>query len=89
MSEPVPAPQRSRVAVRQAWVERLDRFAAAPVPVVDFCRHEGISAQAFYYWRNKLAADTASEPAAGPRLLPGCDLAFVRSLLEALGGAPC
>jgi len=23
------------------------------------------------------------------RLLPGCDLAFVRSLLEALGGMPC
>src|SRR5437660_7768572 len=69
MSEPVPAPQRSRAAVRQAWVERLARFAAAPLPVVDFCRNEGVSAQAFYYWRHKLAADTAPEPA-GPRLLP-------------------
>jgi hypothetical protein len=36
------------------WVERLQRFAQADQSVVAFCQQEGVSAQAFYYWKHKL-----------------------------------
>ncbi len=114
MSAAVPASPRSRDAVRQRWLDRFDRFAAsAGLSVTAFCRSEGISSQAFYYWKHKLAAQ-AQPPApeqprllpvrllAGPtpvelvlsqgavlRLAPGCDLAFVRSLVAALEDQPC
>ena len=112
MSERASIVSRSRAAIRQAWIERLDRFAASGLCVVAFCRSEGVSCHAFYYWKHKVAA--AADPAndaprlvpvrlldasspvevvlpQGPvlRLSPGCDLAFVRSLVHALGGAPC
>jgi hypothetical protein len=114
---PVPVPRRSRDAVRQLWIERLQRFDAGAFTVADFCRAEGVATQTFYYWRNKL---TAAQPGSGPtphedapqflpirvlphgapvelvlpggavlRLAPGYDLAFVRALLDALGGSPC
>lgn len=116
MSDPVVAPPRSRSAVRQAWIERLQRFDAAGLTVLDFCRAEGVSTQAFYYWRHKLASpptDADAATADAPRLLPvrlvasaapvevvlpggaivrlspGCDLTFVRAVLDALGGPPC
>jgi hypothetical protein len=112
MSDPVVAPPRSRAAVRLAWIDRLQRFDAAGLTVLDFCRAEGVSTQAFYYWRHKLAdppTDTADTPRLLPvrlvadhapvelvlpsgailRLSPGCDLAFVRAVLDALGGPPC
>lgn len=106
------ASPRSRSAVRQRWVARFDRFATAGLSVTAFCRSEGISSQAFYYWKQKLAAQ-APQPADPPRLFPvrllapttpvevvlpqgtvlrlapGCDLAFVRSLVDALGEQPC
>lgn len=108
--ELLPAP-RSRAGLRQQWAERLERFAASGLSVVAFCRSEEVSAQAFYYWRHKLSAQTSASPD-GPRLLPvrltaptpvevvlpggavvrvalGCDLAFVRSLIDALAGEPC
>jgi transposase-like protein len=112
MSEVALASSHSRAAVRLAWIERLDRFAAAGLSVVAFCRSEGVSPQAFYYWKRQL---TPAAPAAdhSPRLLPvrlradsapielalptgavlriptGCDLVFLRSLVEALGDVPC
>jgi transposase len=113
MSEGVPAAPRTRAAIRQSWIERLDRFAASSLSVVAFCRREGISCHAFYYWKHKLAAEPAASANGAPRLLPvrllpqpspievalpqgpvlrvvpGCDLAFVRSLVDTLGGAPC
>ncbi len=112
MSEPVSASPRSRAASRQTWIARLDRFAASGLSVVAFCRSEGISCHAFYYWKHKraAAADSANDTPRllpvhlkdvpspvevilpqGPvlRLTPGCDLSFVRSLVDALGGAPC
>ena len=112
MSEQAPAVPRSRAVIRQAWVERLDRFAASGLCVVAFPRSEGVSCHAFYYWKHKLAAAANSANDAprllpvhllaapspvevllpqGPvlRLTPGCDLRFVRSLVAALGGAPC
>jgi hypothetical protein len=111
-----PAASRSRAAVRQTWIDRFQRFANADLSVADFCAAEGVAAQTFYYWRNKLAVDsqhanTATQDPprflpvrllAAPtpvelvlpsgavlRLLPGCDLAFIRTLLDALGGTPC
>jgi hypothetical protein len=113
VSKQVPAPPRSRAAIRRSWVERLDRFTASRLSVVAFCRAEGISCHAFYYWKHKLAAGAAAPAGDAPRLLPvrllappapvevvlpsgpvlrlaaDCDLAFVRSLVDALGGAPC
>jgi hypothetical protein len=109
----VPASPRSRDAVRQSWLTRLARFAKSGLSVTAFCRTEGISSQAFYYWKHKLAAQGAApdseqtrllpvqllaQPAPvevvlphGPvlRLAPGCDLAFVRRLVAALGDDPC
>jgi hypothetical protein len=69
MSEQAPAAPRSRAAIRQAWIERLDRFAASGLSVVAFCRTERVSCHAFYYWKHKLAAavDLAHD---APRLLP-------------------
>lgn len=113
MSDAVAALPRSRASVRQAWSDRLYRFATAQLSVVAFCRAEGISSQAFYYWKSKLTPPAEQAAAEHPRLLPvrllsqptpievilpsgtilrlssGCDLALVRSLVDALGGAPC
>jgi hypothetical protein len=110
MPDPVGRPRRSREATRQLWTERLTRFSAAEQSVAAFCAAEGVSANAFFYWKRQLAAPAVG-PDGGPlflpvrvtpaspvevvlpngallRLAPGCDLAFVRSLLTALG-APC
>lgn len=65
---PGTAPARSRPAVRQAWVERLQRFTLANLSVADFCAKEGVSAPSFYSWKRRLAAAAASDPT--PRLLP-------------------
>jgi hypothetical protein len=112
MSEELSTCPRSRAALRQVWAERLQRFAESGLTVVSFCRSEEVSAQAFYYWRQKLGTQSAgTEPGparllpvrlttaapvevvlpGGPvlRLAPGCDLAFVRSLVAALAGEPC
>ena len=109
------APPRSRASVRQTWSDRLQRFASAGLSVTAFCRSEGLSSQAFYYWKQKLAAAAPTPAAKQPRLLPvrllaaaspvpvelvlpqgavlrlapGCDLAFVPSLVLTQGDAPC
>jgi hypothetical protein len=111
MSDTAATPRRSRDSVRQSWAERLARFESSNLPVLDFCRQEGIASQSLYYWKRKLA-DPAAAPGPVPqfvpvrlcasapvelvlpggavlRLQPGCDLAFVRSLLEALTVRPC
>jgi transposase-like protein len=61
-------PVRSRAQTRQLWVQRLQCFADSGATVVAFCRNEGISSHAFYYWKNKLQAH-APDPDQ-PRLLP-------------------
>jgi hypothetical protein len=70
MSKPVAIQPRSRAAIRQCWVERLDRFTAARLSVVAFCRSEGVSCHAFYYWKHKLAVASAAQADDVPRLLP-------------------
>jgi hypothetical protein len=69
MSEPENRPGRSRTALRQQWVERLKRFADGDLSVVAFCQQEGISAQAFYYWKHKLQPRPIAHDDS-PRLLP-------------------
>jgi hypothetical protein len=71
-----PCPTRSRDATRQAWVERLARFAAAGLTTAQFCAAEGVSIASFYLWRRRLTAvDASTAPAnpsgrePGPRLL--------------------
>jgi hypothetical protein len=66
------APPRSRDATRQAWIDRLARFATAGLRPAAFCAAEGISLASFYLWKRRLGAP-AAEPAgtdAAPRLLP-------------------
>jgi hypothetical protein len=69
MSEIVNRPARCRTETRQLWVERLQRFDASDLSVVAFCKLEGVSAQAFYYWKHKLQRPTLTSTD-GPRLLP-------------------
>lgn len=126
MSEPIAAPieapqtARPRPGARQAWIERLARFAESGLRPAAFCAQEGVSLPSFYSWKRRLSAPACSPDAQptpdtrpSPRLLPvrlpsantvvelvlcggtvlrvgpGCDLAFVRALIEALGDAPC
>src|SRR5437868_110354 len=42
------AAPRGRTATRQAWAERLTRFAASGLSVAQFCALEGVSAPSFY-----------------------------------------
>ena len=73
MNESVPA-RRSRADVRQAWAERLQRFATAGLPAAPFCAQEGVSLASFYLWRRRLAAQgptpRSSAAPSTPRLLP-------------------
>jgi hypothetical protein len=70
MSDTVATPPRSRASARQAWIDRFHRFAAAQLSVVAFCRAEGISCQAFYYWKSKLMPPAEQAASEQPRLLP-------------------
>jgi hypothetical protein len=72
MSDATVPPPRSRHAVRQAWVERLQRFADAGLSVSQFCAAEGVSTAAFYSWKRRLAGPEpgTADPEAGARLLP-------------------
>ncbi len=36
------------------WPQRLARFQCSDLTVVEFCRHEGVSAPSFYRWRKRL-----------------------------------
>jgi hypothetical protein len=66
MLKPAPVP-RSRAATRQAWGERLARFADSRQSAAQFCAAEGVSVASLYQWKRRLAAATVSDP---PRLLP-------------------
>jgi len=70
--EPLPAPTRSRADARQAWTERLARFATAGLRPAAFCAAECVSLASFYLWKRRLAPPTAelSDADLAPRLLP-------------------
>jgi len=46
--------ESARIANRQAWILRLDRFKLANQTVAQFCLEEGVSVPSFYKWRHKL-----------------------------------
>jgi hypothetical protein len=46
----------------KAWRERFGRYAKSPLSVGDFCRGEGVSVAAFYYWRNRVAGAPLRRP---------------------------
>jgi hypothetical protein len=72
MTDTVPAPPRTRDAVRQAWIDRLDRFDSAGLSIAQFCATEGVSLASFYLWKRRLTDQPESIPSAAdaPRLLP-------------------
>ena len=70
-------PPRSRTAARDAWVDRLRRFAQSGLRPAPFCAQEGVSLPSFYAWKRRLAAPAVGDgPAADagaphePRWLP-------------------
>ena len=86
MSDPVTPPRRSREATRLLWVDRLARFPDTGLTVAAFCAAENV-------FPVRVAPSSAIEivlPGGTVlRITPGCDPAFVRSLIDALAGAPC
>lgn len=44
---------------RDAWSERLERFAHSGLTPAQFCAQEDVSLPSFYSWRRRLAADTS------------------------------
>lgn len=55
---------------RGQWRRRMGRFQKGRAGVAEFCRREGVSEAAFYYWRKRLAeADEAETPGDGE---PSC-----------------
>lgn len=57
-----------------AWGKRLDRFDRMDSTLAQFCRQEGVSQIAFYYWRRKLrgqpAASQRDQDSPLPHFLP-------------------
>jgi transposase len=68
--EPVRPTRRDPAATRQKWVERIERFRSSNLTVAQFCLAEGVSVPAFYQWRRTLAAESLTEPADRPTVVP-------------------
>ena len=47
-----PLPNSARIHL---WLERLNRQAASPLTVADFCEREGVSFPSFYQWKRRLS----------------------------------
>lgn len=62
--------QQSRLANRQAWAERLERFKLADQTVAQFCADEGISVPSFYQWRRKLNPTPQARQKTAAKFLP-------------------
>lgn len=52
-------PDRCRVATRQVWSERIERFNKSGETVAQFCAAEGVSPASFYQWRRKLRSEAS------------------------------
>jgi hypothetical protein len=44
------------------WAARLDRFRRSGLSLAQFCRKEDFPIAAFYYWRKKINANSATFP---------------------------
>jgi hypothetical protein len=67
---PIRPSRRDPAATRQKWVDRVQRFRSSDLSVAQFCRAEGVSVPAFYFWRRTLAAESATEPRDRPTVVP-------------------
>jgi transposase-like protein len=56
------------------WRALLERQAQSGQSVAAFCRNEGIPAQTFYWWRARLAKDSAPAALRQPDAAPFIDL---------------
>jgi hypothetical protein len=81
MSEPIASPTVARApaaprgSARQAWAQRLQRFADSGLRPAQFCAQEGVSLPNFYAWRRRLNTETprtttSASDRPGPTLLP-------------------
>jgi len=61
---------QSRVSVRQAWVDRVDRFQQSNQTIAEFCHAEGISQASLYQWRRKLSLANAAVTQPLPAFIP-------------------
>lgn len=70
------------ISRHELWVQRMNRYQACSLTVVEFCRREAVSVPSFYLWKKKLAnaistpafvpvAFSASQPTPLRLLLPG------------------
>ncbi len=48
----------SNAAKIREWSTRFERFRRSAKPVSRFCRDEQVSLQAFYYWRERVQANS-------------------------------
>lgn len=62
--------QQTRIANRQVWADRLERFKQADLTVAQFCAEEGISVPSFYQWRRKLNPIPSAPQHAATKFLP-------------------
>jgi transposase-like protein len=67
---PIRTSRRDPAATRQRWADRVQRFRDSDLSVPQFCRAEGVSVPAFYFWRRTLAAEGATEPRDQPTVVP-------------------
>jgi hypothetical protein len=53
----------SNAAKIREWSTRFERFRRSAKPVSRFCRDEQVSLQAFYYWRERVPANSHEDQA--------------------------
>jgi len=76
--------RRPDPAVRQLWLQRLQRYQRGGLSVTDFCDRERISVASFYAWRRRLhnAAPAGTTPGFVPvRVVPPTNCAPVELVL--------
>ena len=60
----------ARIANRQSWLQRLERFKQANQTVAQFCLSEGVSVPSFYQWRRKLNPQPGTSDSQAAKFLP-------------------
>lgn len=57
---------RSGLTTERLWEERLRRFELGGLSIAAFCRREGVSREAFDFWRSRVGIGRNSTPPARP-----------------------